>query len=131
MKKLFVLSLIFLLVSGLGACAGEKNQSAEQELIISLDANKTTGYEWKSEISDKSIISVTDEYKVDAASDGAIGVGGKHSFYIKGLKPGKTVLTLSYQRSWEDAPIKSIVYELEVLDNLRVIKLSENLKENS
>ena len=85
---------------GCSAAPGSEVQIAEGsaefsqgDLVVKLDANPTTGYEWTFQI---------DEFV--PASDGAqpkTGEGGVHTFNFKADGSGEATLTFTYARSWE------------------------------
>jgi len=83
-------------------------------LKIVLEGNPTTGYLWKTEPWDTSIIEQTGE-PVYKPKSNAIGSGGEYTFHFKALSPGQTVLRFIYLRSFERdvPPLKS--FEVKVV----------------
>jgi len=77
-------------------------------LEIVLDANPTTGYQWKALPWDTGIIEQIDKPVYKSRSK-AIGSGGKLTFYFKALSTGQTPLKFIYFRVFEKdvPPIKS------------------------
>ena len=75
---------------------------------IVLDANPTTGYQWKALPSDTGVIEQIDKPVYKSRSE-AIGSGGELTFYFKALSTGQTPLKFIYFRDFEKdiPPIKS------------------------
>jgi predicted secreted protein len=85
---------------------------ARKCFIITLESNKTTGYEWQlAEPLDNSMLRFISSKYVTGDSD-LVGAGGKEEWTFMALKPGKTAVSLKYVRSWEkDAPpAKKIIF---------------------
>jgi inhibitor of cysteine peptidase len=117
MKK-FSIVIIGLLVSMvlLTACGSQKVEvSADMNgqtislnkgdrLVLSLESNPTTGFDWELQNLDESVIKLVGEpdYKTDSKLMGAAGVK-TYTFEAQGS--GKTSIKLVYHRSWEtDVP---------------------------
>jgi inhibitor of cysteine peptidase len=77
-------------------------------LEIVLDANPTTGYQWKALPWDTEVIEQIDKPVYKSRSK-AIGSGGELTFYFKALSTGQTLLKFIYFRDFEKdvPPIKS------------------------
>ena len=77
-------------------------------LEIVLDANPTTGYQWKAMPWDTKVIEQVDKPVYKSRSE-AIGSGGELTFYFKALSTGQTPLKFIYFRDFEKdvPPIKS------------------------
>lgn len=69
-------------------------------VIVSLDANATTGYEWAFTAGDTFTI-VSSDYVPDPKPSGLLGSGGTQVVTLKVTKPGSSELTGTYARSWE------------------------------
>ena len=88
--------------------------AAGKQFNIVLDGNATTGYMWEASY-DKAYLSlVKDEYKQNESKQGMVGVPGKHYFTFQALKAGKTEVTLNYKRAWEDSPIETKVFNINI-----------------
>ena len=80
----------------------------DDTLKIVLDANPTTGYQWKALPWDTEIIEHIDKPIYKSKSE-AIGSGGELTFYFKALSTGQTPLKFIYFRAFEKdvPPVKS------------------------
>lgn len=89
----------------------------ESVLIVSLEANATTGYEWTFTLSDEGMLDcVSEEYLADESPEGMVGTGGT---YIATFRPamngaGWVTITFSYARPWETDEEPEITHELKV-----------------
>jgi len=74
---------------------------AEENFIIKLDSNPTTGYQWQlAQAPDSNILElVFHEYQ--ASQSKLMGAGGKEAWVFKARGPGKAKLTFQYLRPWE------------------------------
>ncbi|UGT41868.1 protease inhibitor I42 family protein [Nocardia yamanashiensis] len=74
-----------------------------QGLIVTLDANPSTGFAWELTELDQNILkrNGSPEYQQDPSPDGMVGVGGKAIWNFVAAGPGATRLTLEYRRAWE------------------------------
>ena len=77
--------------------------SADQEFTISLQANPTTGYDWKTSSFDTNLISLVkkDYNQDDHTGKPLVGSGGTDFFTFKALKAGEAKITFIYYRPWE------------------------------
>lgn len=114
-KTLAIVSvLVFLMTAVLTGCGGTKaaatytdssktiNLSKNQEFIIALQANPTTGYDWQPDFDAGILNQVKKDYQqADNSGKPLVGSGGTDFFTYKALKAGTTKITLTYKRSWE------------------------------
>ncbi len=125
MKKLLVLAIVSILTVSLmtGCSSGVKTYvdpektivtSIEQEFVIALDSNPTTGYGWEEHHDDSLLSLVNDEYKPDEKAAGLVGAGGTQYFRFKALKTGKAYIILVYKRSWETEILEQKVFNVEI-----------------
>lgn len=109
MKRVLLLTavLAICLVTG---CAGVKTYDdpgqaidigVNQQFVIALDSNPTTGYSWQASYDGTMLELVGGKSEYKAAKPGLIGSGGVEYFHFKALKTGQTQITLVYRRSWE------------------------------
>ncbi|MFJ4650636.1 protease inhibitor I42 family protein [Nocardia sp. NPDC088792] len=92
--------------------------TAGQGLVVTLDANPTTGFTWALTDLDQNIVKQNGaaEYEQDPNPDGRVGVGGKSVLNFVAANPGGTRLVLEYKRSWEQGvpPAKTFSVNLTV-----------------
>ena len=91
---------------------------ANDEVIIRLDSNPSTGFEWQFFVDpdDDSVVSISDElfYPSDL---NAVGSNGFSEFRIKALSRGQAEITGVYVRPWmkyEDTSENRVHYSIEV-----------------
>ena len=127
MKRLLALVMASILaVSLIAGCGGgvktyidpEKtiSVSVDQEFVIALDSNPTTGYDWE-ESYDESMLRLDEtesKYVVDEKAEGLVGAGGTQYFRFKALKTGKTEITLVYKRHWETEILEQKVFSVDI-----------------
>jgi len=123
MKNIFSTFLILVLMLGiLAACrsaapepvtiteenAGETIELKKGDtLIIALDGNITTGFNWIPAPQDPVLLEQVGDVEVTPISD-AIGAPGKIVLQFTAIAEGQAILHLDYRRSWEDvAPEKT------------------------
>ena len=124
MKKLLVLVTSLMLVACLatGCIDGVKanistddriTSGTDQEFVISVDSNPTTGYMWEASY-DVGILELVEE-RYDADQEpGLVGAGGTQYFRFKALEKGDTTITLTYKRSWETDYAKQQVFNVSI-----------------
>jgi inhibitor of cysteine peptidase len=72
---------------------------------VALDANATTGYNWRQIIKDTNVVAYVDNaYMATAANPQVVGGGGTDTFTFKAVGKGTTIITLVYARPWESVP---------------------------
>jgi inhibitor of cysteine peptidase len=86
-----------------------------QEFVIALGSNPTTGYSWQ-ESYDNTILELVEKtYKPgEEAKQGLVGAGGVEYFRFKALETGKTEITLVYKRSWEEEILDQKVFTINI-----------------
>ena len=124
MKKFMVLVVASILaVSLLAGCGGVRTYvdpeekitvGIEDEFIIALDSNPTTGYDWEESYDDSMLSLVDDRYELDEKAEGLVGAGGTQYFQFKALKAGQTEITLVYKRHWETEILEQKVFNVEI-----------------
>jgi inhibitor of cysteine peptidase len=70
------------------------------KVVVSLDANVTTGYEWQFTAGDTLVIEKS-EYVPDPNPDELVGSGGTQVVTLRVTKAGTSALTGIYVRPWE------------------------------
>lgn len=125
MKRFLVPVMTLLLVGGLiaGCVGGVKtyvdeegviNTSVNQEFIIALDANPTTGYNWEESHDEARLRLVGEEYKPEEKAPGLVGAGGTQYFRFRAFKSGTAEITVTYKRSWEADHIEQKVFSINI-----------------
>lgn len=71
-----------------------------QKLVISLESNPTTGFDWEVSEIDDAVITKSGDSEFTAESD-LIGAGGMRTFTFKAAGTGTCTLKLIYHRAWE------------------------------
>ena len=90
-----------------------------QQPVISLDSNRTTGYEWVLTDLDRQILKPADDapgYESSPNPAGLMGVGGTERWSFKPVKAGDTVIRFEYRRPWENGreAIRSAIFNVRV-----------------
>ncbi len=85
-------------------------------LVIDLEGNPTTGYQWKVISADADKLEVKDEYIPDENKDGLVGKGGTYRFTAHGIGEGNCSIDIAYMRGRESSneAIDEITYYLYV-----------------
>jgi inhibitor of cysteine peptidase len=76
---------------------------SQEEVMVSLPSNPTTGYGWAmvEEGKDAAVVVVSKEFRTSASPSGSVGAGGVELFRLRLLKAGRFTVTFVYRRSWE------------------------------
>jgi inhibitor of cysteine peptidase len=128
-KKLFlfigILSLLFFPVhfsfaeepSGPADTSEALEASVGEDVVISMESNQTTGYQWKlKEPPDTGILKLaSSKYAPDSGA--AAGAGGNEIWIFKAVGAGKAVLNFEYVRPWEKdaapAKVKTVIITVQ------------------
>ncbi len=126
MKRLLVLIILAVVVTPLMVgCIGEVKTHTDsgqaisigvnQEFVIALGSNPTTGYSWQESHDETMLRLVEKTYKPGKeAKQGAVGAGGVEYFRFKALLVGKTEITLVYKRPWEAGSLYQKVFMVNI-----------------
>ena len=126
MKRLLILvALLAVVVPYLtGGCSSETktytdsgqviNASVNEEFIIALDSNPTTGYDWQENYDQSFLQLVRKDMTGKSANTGLVGSGGTDYFRFKALKAGEAKITMNYKRSWEAESAKQEVFTVSI-----------------
>ena len=87
--------------------------SVNQEFVIALGSNPTTGYSWQASY-DQSILELVEKIYKEEAKQGVVGAGGVEYFRFKALKAERTKITLVYKRPWETEILEQKVFTLNI-----------------
>ena len=124
MKKFLVLVALLITCLVVG-CVGEVRTYTDsgqvvdiginQEFVIALGSNPTTGYRWQ-ESHDENMLELTEsKYEMGTgAKEGVVGAGGIEYFQFKALKRGKTEITIVYKRPWEEESLEQKVFTVNI-----------------
>jgi len=86
-----------------------------QEFVIVLGANPTTGYDWEVSLDETMLGLVEKTYRLpEEAEHEVVGAGGVDYFRFKALKAGETEITLVYKRSWEKEDIAQKLFTVNI-----------------
>ncbi len=88
----------------------------EQELVITLEGNPTTGYSWALVKVDKAVLAPVGEpaYQPSSTDSTLVGGGGTYELRFKAIAKGQTKLELGYGRSWETGVPSQKTFDLDV-----------------
>jgi inhibitor of cysteine peptidase len=124
MKKVLILvaAAAILLITG---CAGEVKTytdpeqnlsvSVNQEFIVALSSNPTTGYTWQENYDEAMLKLVEKTYEQsEEAKPPVVGAGGTEFFRFQDLKAGETKITMVYMRTWEAQSADHKVFTVEI-----------------
>lgn len=112
MKRIYIDFLVLLALFLVGGCiskeiklgSGDNGRQIElnkgQTLVVSLEANPTTGYTWEVSELDTHILSQIGETEFKPESD-LLGAGGMQILRFESANSGQTPLKLVYHRPWE------------------------------
>ena len=99
-----------------------------QQFIIVLDSNPTTGYEWEESYDEGMLKLVESKFQragrrpkgakgakpAKPPEEGLVGVGGTQYFRFKALETGKTEITFTYKRAWETDLAEQRVFSVDI-----------------
>jgi inhibitor of cysteine peptidase len=87
----------------------------DQVLVVSLQANPSTGYQWEIDEIDGKRMRQVGEAEFRPSSSGLLGAPGQQIMRFQALKKGKAKLGLVYRRPWEreTSSVKSFSVEIE------------------
>ena len=124
MKRLLVLVAV-VAICMLAGCAGEVKTYTDsgqtidigvnQEFVIALGSNPTTGYSWQESYDENMLELVEKTYELgEEAKQGLVGAGGVDYFRFKTLKTGETEITLVYKRPWEEEFLEQKIFKVSI-----------------
>ena len=129
LKKLIMLAgaLVFTLL--LAACSpapqsvsvdashsGETvNVASGASVIVTLDSNDTTGYEWRlAEDVDEDVLRLANSEYI-APETTLVGAGGQEVWTFEAVGAGETTISLEYVRPWEEGVPAVDTFQLTVV----------------
>lgn len=126
MKRFFLpVTTLILAVCLIAGCVGEVrtytdsgqtiNIGVNQEFVIALGSNPTTGYSWHENYDEDMIKLVEKTYELgEEAKQGVVGTGGIEYFRFKTLQIGKTEIAVTYKRPWEKKEVEHKVFPVNI-----------------
>ena len=123
--KRFLILMAVIAICLVAGCVGEVktytdpgqtiNIGVNQEFVIALGSNPTTGYSWQESHDEAMLKLVEKTYKPgEEAEQGVVGAGGVEYFRFKALKTGETEITLVYKRPWEEEFLEQKVFAINI-----------------
>jgi inhibitor of cysteine peptidase len=131
-----ILLAVAALVAGCGAAAKAGSASGDvvldredmgqkvvllvgQNLVITLDANPSTGYRWDVTDAASQVLAQAGEPEFQSGAEGqadVVGASGVQILRFEAKERGTTTLTLVYHRPWETdvEPLETLTAEVEV-----------------
>ena len=105
MKKwIAFLSAILLTLS----CAMAESSDTAHTEILSFDDNPTTGYSWVGFVLGGEAVQLDGAegtYIPDDQTGMLCGAGGQTQYVVTAVKPGRSIITFDYRRSWENTSL--------------------------
>jgi len=126
MKKILMLLVMVMLATCLVVgCTSEGktytdsgqtiNIKLNQEFVIAIGSNPTTGYSWYASYDDTMLELIDKTYKpAGEAEHQIVGEGGVEYFRFEALKKGEAEITMTYQRGWEEEGIDQKVFVVNI-----------------
>jgi inhibitor of cysteine peptidase len=107
MKKFIIIAGLITMPWFVFCFAEDSKQAKEiqarsgENFAITLESNRTTGYEWQlaKPLDESTVQLVSSEYLTDKTE--LAGAGGREVWIFKALKAGKTDISFKYVRPWE------------------------------
>ncbi len=97
-----LLALIAGLVCGGAMTTGDINVKVDEEFVIELKGNPTTGYTWvwkASEMDDGAVVLLESWYEAPATD--LVGAGGTFKYRFEAVGEGRVTMMFAYAREWE------------------------------
>jgi inhibitor of cysteine peptidase len=90
--------------------------SRGDKLILHLEANPSTGYQWQVDTMNGDLLDWVDGPSFVPSAPSMVGSGGTSSFGFNALREGRTSLRLVYRRPWEEGkpPIRTVVLKVRI-----------------
>lgn len=91
--------------------------SIDSQVIIMMEGNPTTGYDWEIASFDTDLLSFEGSNYVNKKME-LTGNGGYYNFYFRTKSEGIAIIKLNYERPWEVAkggrPLKSEEFKITI-----------------
>ena len=124
-SRLFILLALLAVLGWIVGCApqdisvtgADNGKSIEltqgQVLVITLDSNATTGYEWDIAEFDDQILIPQGEPEYIAPDTDLVGAGGQEVYRFECVGKGQTTLTLIYHQPFDPAdPVETFTLQI-------------------
>ncbi|MET3731312.1 protease inhibitor I42 family protein [Moheibacter stercoris] len=86
-----------------------------EKIGFHVDENASTGYTWKTELSDSCAIEIVKEsYLPQENIENLVGAGSTKTYEIQGKSPGKCTVVFLKNRDWEEERGQEVVINFEV-----------------
>ena len=90
-----------------------------ETLILDLDSNPTTGYQWSVNETNEQILKQKGEAvfsQPTTEGEPLLGAGGTETFHFEAVGKGQVTLKIDYLRSWEKdiEPVETFTIQIEV-----------------
>ena len=88
--------------------------SPGESVVVRLESNPSTGYEWGAELSDSSVLSLSGQtFETESELAGSPGV---EVFTFQAESAGRSTISLAYRRPWETdvEPEETVSFEVVV-----------------
>jgi len=125
--KRFLILLVVIATCLVAGCVGQVETYTDpgqaidigvnQQFVIALGSNRTTGYSWQASCDETmlELVGGQSTYKLsEEAKQGVVGAGGVEYFRFKALKTGRTEITLVYKRPLEEEVLKQKVFTINI-----------------
>lgn len=82
-------------------------------IVVSLEENLTTGYQWEVGAIDSSVLELLDStYSPDAGT--LLGRGGMRTLRLRAKAPGRAPIQLRLRRSWDPADVATAHLDVKI-----------------
>jgi len=89
-----------------------------EDFKISLESNPTTGYSWTASLDEDALALVDQTYVPYERPSGIVGSGGRDLFTFQALRPGDTLVKMTYSQPWDNTTMpKTRNYLVRVAEN--------------
>jgi predicted secreted protein len=85
--------------------------AAGERFAVRLETNPSTGYLWHPEVDDIYLELIEQTFEPDGE---AVGAAGYEVCSFRALASGETQVSLEYRRPWEQEPIQTRQFQVEI-----------------
>lgn len=87
-----------------------------EDLLITLDANVSTGYSWEADFDEHYLMLQSKEFVADRNGP-KLGASGKEVFTFTPIRAGRTTVKMGYSRPWEDGAVERKDFDYRISAN--------------